>query len=127
MIRGQTNQVQIRVASVADFLIMKAYALANRDKPKDAYDICYCLDHYPGGLKELALNWKPRPGEKDVVKAMEILRQKFAEVDAYGPGQAVEFHNAESREEHDRQARRAFELVQEFLKQASPMSVELEP
>jgi len=106
---------------------MKAYALANRDKPKDAYDICYCLDHYPGGLKELALNWKPRPGEKDVVKAMEILRQKFAEVDAYGPGQAVEFHNAESREEHDRQARRAFELVQEFLKQASPMSVELEP
>jgi hypothetical protein len=24
---------------------MKAYALAGRDRPKDAYDICYCLDH----------------------------------------------------------------------------------
>lgn len=118
MIRGKTNQVQLRVASIADFLIMKSYALANRDKPKDAYDICYCLNHYPGGLKELALNWKQRPGEKDVVKAIEILRQKFAEVDAYGPGQVVEFHNAGSREEQERQARRAFELVQAFLKQA---------
>ncbi len=33
------NRVSIRVASVADFLVMKGYALAGRDKPKDAYDI----------------------------------------------------------------------------------------
>jgi hypothetical protein len=37
---------------------MKSYALATRDKPKDACDLCFCLDHYPGGLKELAANWK---------------------------------------------------------------------
>jgi predicted nucleotidyltransferase len=55
MIKGQTNKVKFRVASIPDFLIMKSYALANRDKPKDAYDICYCLDNYPGGLNELAV------------------------------------------------------------------------
>ena len=118
MIKGQTNKVQFRVASIADFLIMKSYALANRDKPKDAYDFCFCLDNFPGGLNELAANWKKRPGEKDVVKSIEILREKFAKVDSYGPVQVVEFHNSNNGEERERQARRAFELVKAFLEQA---------
>jgi len=118
MIKGKTNRVQFRVASIADFLIMKSYALANRDKPKDAYDLCFCLDNYPGGLKELAANWKKRAVMKDVIKAIGILREKFAAVDSYGPGQVVEFYNSANAEEQERQARRAYELVQEFLKQA---------
>ena len=119
MIKGATNRVQFRVASIADFLIMKSYALANRDKPKDAYDICYCLDNYPGGLNELAANWKKRAASKDVVKAVGILKEKFATVDAYGPRQVVEFYNAANAEEKERQARRAYELVQKFLKEVS--------
>jgi len=118
MIKGQTNKVQFRVASIADFLIMKSYALANRDKPKDAYDICFCLDHYPSGLNELAANWKRRAGEKDVVKCIEILKEKFATVHSYGPTQVVEFHNSTNGEEREQQARRAFELVRAFLEQA---------
>ena len=100
---------------------MKITATAKSPPPAECWwiwDIYHCLDHYPGGLEALALNWKQRSGEKDVVKAIEILRQKFAGVDAYGPGQVVEFHNAGSQEEQDRQARRAFELVQAFLTQA---------
>jgi predicted nucleotidyltransferase len=118
MIKGKTNRVQFRVASIADFLIMKSYALANRDKPKDAYDLCFCLDNYPGGLKELAANWKKRAAMKDVIKAIGILKEKFAAVDSYGPGQVVEFYNSANAEEQERQARRAYELVQEFLKRA---------
>lgn len=117
MIKGKTNRVQFRVASIADFLIMKSYALANRDKPKDAYDLCFCLDHYPGGLKKLAANWKRRADQKDVIKAIGILKEKFAAVDAYGPGQVVEFYNSANTEEQERQARRAYELVRGFLKQ----------
>jgi predicted nucleotidyltransferase len=117
MIKGKTNRVQFRVASIADFLIMKSHALADRDKPKDAYDICFCLDNYPGGLKKLAANWKKRADQKDIIKAIGILKEKFAAVDSYGPGQVVEFFNSANAEEQERQARRAFELVQEFLKQ----------
>jgi len=117
MIKGKTNRVQFRVASIADFLIMKSYALANRDKPKDAYDICYCLDHYPDGRNQLAANWKKRAANKDVVQAVKILREKFAAVDSYGPGQVVEFYNSNNLEERERQARLAFELVQDFLQQ----------
>jgi predicted nucleotidyltransferase len=116
MIKGQTNKVKFRVASIPDFLIMKSYALANRDKPKDAYDICYCFDNYPGGLNKLAANWKQRAGKKDVLKAIEILKEKFAAVDSYGPVQVVEFHNSTNAVEREQQARRTFELVQEFLR-----------
>ncbi len=116
MIKGQSNKVSFRVASIPDFPIMKSYALAKRDKPKDAYDICYCLDNYPGGLNKLAANWKKRAGKKDVRKAVKILKEKFAAVDSYGPVQVVEFHNSANAEERGQQARRAFELVQEFLR-----------
>jgi len=115
MIKGQTNTVEFRVAAIPDFLIMKSHALANRDKPKDAYDLCFCLDHYPEGVKELAVNWKKRMDEKDVVSAVGILKEKFATVDAYGPNQVVEFYHSIDADERARQARRAFELVREFL------------
>lgn len=116
MIKGNTNRVRFLVASIADFLIMKSYALANRDKPKDAYDICFCLDNYPDGRNHLAANWKKRADKKDVKQAIAILEEKFAAVNSYGPGQVVEFYNSADTEEQQRQARRAFELVQEFLK-----------
>jgi len=119
MIKGKTNRVQFRVASIADFLIMKSYALAKRDKPKDAYDICFCLDNYPGGLEKLAANWKKRAESKDIIKAIRILKEKFETVDSYGTGQVVEFYNSAHEEERQRQARRAYELMQEFLKQVS--------
>ena len=118
MIKGQSNKVQFRVASIADFLIMKSYAMSNRDKPKDAYDICFCLDHYPGGLKELAANWKKRAGEKDVINSIEILKEKFATVQSYGPMQVVEFYNSTKAEDREQQARRAFELVWAFLEKS---------
>jgi hypothetical protein len=40
-VRGANNKVRLRIASLPDFLVMKAHALAGRDKPKDAYDFCY--------------------------------------------------------------------------------------
>lgn len=114
-IRGADNTVRLRVASLPDFLVMKAHALAGRDKPKDAYDICYCLANFPGGLDVLATGWKQRGQEKDVLRAIEILREKFATVNGFGPGQVVEFLDLVEREAQEMQARRGFELVQKFL------------
>lgn len=116
MIGGARNTVSLRVASVPDFLVMKAIALAKRDKPKDAYDICYCLDHYQGGIAELAKAWVSQMQESsDVAKAFAILREKFEAVDSYGPMQVVEFHNDQDQPSRDEQARRALELVQKFI------------
>lgn len=114
-VRGVQNTVQLRFASMSDFLIMKAYAIGGREKPKDAYDICFCLEYYPAGMGPLAADWKARGTDPDVIKALAILREKFASVDAFGPQQVVEFHNASDSEMRAMQARRAYELVQYFL------------
>jgi hypothetical protein len=114
-LRGARNTVRVRVASLVDFLIMKAHALGGRDKPKDSYDICYCLDHYPGGLGELAAAWRSRIAEKDVKRAIEILREKFSSPEDFGPDQVVEFFKSSAADTQAMQARRAFELVQRLL------------
>lgn len=118
MISGAVNKVPIRIASIPDFLVMKCLALKNRDKPKDAYDICYCLDFYQAGRKALANEWLQRTdGQKYVQEAVEILKDKFGSVSSFGPQQVVAFHNSLSTEEREIQARRAFELVQDFIKE----------
>lgn len=112
---GAQNTVRLKVASLSDFILMKCFALTGRDKPKDAYDICFCLDCFPGGIKRLVAAWKKRKKEKIVLRAIEILREKFASPNAYGPMQVAAFHNPDSQDERDMLSRRAFELVQKLL------------
>jgi hypothetical protein len=114
---GAKNTVTLRVASIADFLVMKAHAIGGRDKPKDTYDLCYCLEHYPAGVDDIAADWKQRIEEPNVSKAVAILREKFTDVTAFGPQQLVEFHNAFDESTRQMHARRAFELVSRFLSQ----------
>jgi hypothetical protein len=114
-VRGAANTVTLRVASLADFLVMKVHAIGGRDKPKDTYDLCYCMERLPDGMETLAKDWKQRSKEKNIAKALEILREKFASVNAFGPQQLVEFHAAPDDETQAMHARRAYELVQKFL------------
>jgi hypothetical protein len=95
--------------------LLKLLLDSGRYKPKGAYDLCYCLEHFPDGMKALAAGWKNRRKQKDVARAIEILREKFASVDAFGPGQVVEFHGSTNVEEQAMQARRAFEITQQYL------------
>lgn len=94
---------------------MKAYALAGRDKPKDAYDICYCLEHAPGGPDALGQVWRVQRSEPAVRDAISHLRDKFASIDSFGPVQVAAFYGEVTPGEQELQARRAFELVQRFL------------
>lgn len=115
MAKGAKNSVGISVARLPNFLIMKCFALQGRDKPKDAYDICFCLDNAPGGVDALATEWKARIGETDIQSAIEILRSKFLDTSSFGPQQVVAFYNAADSDERQQQANRAFFLVDDFL------------
>lgn len=86
-----------------------------RDKPKDAYDICFCLDYCPGGMEILVSNWKARSDDKHVKKGIEILTAKFESEKSFGPRQVVEFYNSGDADRKAGQARRAYELVKRFL------------
>ncbi len=54
-----------------------------------------------------------------MIRAIDLLREKFSSVDAFGPQQLVEFHNASDKETQEMHARRAYELVQAFIKHLS--------
>jgi len=115
MISGASNTVHLQVASLPDFIVMKAHAVNGRDKPKDVYDICFCLDEFPNAIKVVADDWRSRPEDALVVQAIRILREKFPSVDHYGPRQLAVFHDSSDRDERAMQSRRAFELVQKLL------------
>ena len=100
---------------MADFLVMKACAIGGRDKPKDAYDLCYCLEYYASGMEVLAEAWRARQDDRFVRYAVNVLLEKFASSDSFGPQQVVAFHNSSENEVRAMQARRAYELVQRFL------------
>ncbi len=114
-VRGARNTVRLWVTSLADLIVMKAWAIGGRDKPKDTYDLCYCLDNASDGVDAIARELKPRLSDSVVAHALEILREKFADMNAFGPQQLVEFHDPPEGDEKQRLARRAFELVQRFL------------
>lgn len=114
-VKGARNTVLLRVVSLADFVVMKAHAIGGRDKPKDVYDLCYALEGFPGGIEALAADWGTRLKDKEVARAVAVLKEKFSTVEDFGPQQLVDFHDSQNTDERDMQARRAYELVQKLL------------
>ena len=115
MISGASNTVHLRVASLPDFLIMKAHAIGGRDKPKDVYDLCYCLDHFPDAIEVVAAAWRAQEHDALVAGAVAILKEKFQSVEHYGPQQLAGFHSGGSSDESEMHSRRAYELVRKLL------------
>jgi hypothetical protein len=120
MISGASNVVHLRVASLPDFILMKAHAVGGRDKPKDVYDLCYCLDEYPDAIATVTADWRARRNDPLIVAAIEILRAKFQTVDHYGPQQLATFHDPLDADERAMHVRRAFELVHKLLSLLQP-------
>ena len=110
---GTENTVQARVAGVPAFLCMKAFALSERLKPKDAYDISFCLRHFPGGPAALAKAAQPLMTCSDGRAAREILREKFRSVQSVGPQWAADVAGGQGGD-RETIARDAYERFQRF-------------
>ena len=108
---GGQDSVRVRVASVVPFLVMKANALSDRMKEKDAWDICYCLRNFPGGVRAIAEEFHPHRDNGLVREAMVKLREKFASPEHVGPKFVADFEEAADAEERARLQRDAFEQV----------------
>ncbi len=81
---------QVRVAGIVAFIVMKSIALASRLKPKDAYDIHFCLENYPDGLSGLVREFTPFLDEPIVREGLLKLREKFRNEDDDGPRMVVD-------------------------------------
>ena len=82
---GRPNRVELLVASIPALLVMKGFALDGRDKPKDAYDIYYCVRNFPGGPGALADACRPLLGEPVARDGYARIAAKFDAEDAFGP------------------------------------------
>lgn len=88
---GGKNSVEITVCSVPALLAMKGYALNNRHKRKDAYDIYYCIRNYEGGPQALAEKCIPLLAHTSAATGYGYINRKFDSFDGYGPTCVKEF------------------------------------
>lgn len=82
---GSVNVVRARVVRPEVFVLIKAFALDERKKEKDAYDIAFVLHHFEPTLEALAERMRPHLVAGLGREAFEILRAKFATVESVGP------------------------------------------
>ena len=88
---GGSNRVQIAVASIPALLAMKGYAIANRLKQKDAYDIYYSIRNFPGGVDALVAATRPLLDFETARTGYLHISEKFRHVDDFGPTSVRQF------------------------------------
>jgi hypothetical protein len=112
---GGLDTVSVRVASVVPFLIMKGIALDERLKEKDAWDIYFCVLHYPGGITALAEAFRPHLEHGLIREGIEKIRKHFSSLNHIGPKFVADFEEVGDNEERARIMRDAYERIQALL------------
>lgn len=88
---GGRNRVHIAVASIPALLAMKGYAIDNRLKRKDAYDIYYSVRNFPGGIDRLVEATRLVLDVESARKGYRLIAGKFRNVEDFGPTSVKEF------------------------------------
>ncbi|MEO6992882.1 MAG: hypothetical protein ABI273_04575 [Lacunisphaera sp.] len=110
---------QLRVAGILAFLVMKSLAMHARHNEKDAYDIHFCLENYPGQIEALALLFHPWRGDPLVEEALAKMAAKFRDEHDDGPRIVADMDRLFDPERRDIRKAQAALRVQEFLRLAA--------
>jgi len=112
---GGRDRESFKVAGIVPFLVMKGMVMNERMKEKDAYDIYYCVEHFPGGVESLALEFNSFRKNKLVLEGLGKIRSKFASVEHIGPRWVADFLEVTEKEDRNIIVRRAYEKINELL------------
>ena len=112
---GGKDTASFKVAGIVPFLVMKGMAMYERMKEKDAYDIYYCVEHFPGGVEGLAAEFRSFIKNKLVIEGLGKIKNKFASVEHIGSKWVADFLEVTEREDRDIIMRRAYEKINELL------------
>lgn len=91
--KGGVATVRFRMSGIAPFLIMKGFAMRDRLKDKDFYDVYYLCRNFPGSPDSIVAKLS-RYLEQNVALATEavaLLKQDFASRLSVGPNKAANF------------------------------------
>jgi hypothetical protein len=112
---GGRDKVSFKVAGMVPFLVMKGMALYERMKEKDAYDIFYCIDNYPGGTYKLAEEFSAHLKNKLTLEGLGKIKAKFGSVEHIGPKWVADFLEINDKEDREITIRRAYEKITDLL------------
>jgi hypothetical protein len=110
---GAKDRIRVNIAKPMPYLVMKAFAMQDRAKEKDAYDIYWICKYHPDGRKAIAEAFSRGMNDVLVQEALEVLRYKFGEIDRVGPTAVANF----LAEDFEMVQRDAFETVQDMLRE----------
>ena len=82
---GDRNRVSIAVASIPALLAMKGYAIANRLKRKDAYDIYYSVRSFPDGIDALVEATRLLLDVESALRGYRSISDKYRNAGNFGP------------------------------------------
>jgi hypothetical protein len=112
---GALDEVQVQISSVVPFLIMKGMAMEDRRKAKDAYDIYFVIQNYPGGLDEVVKAFVPYLKMPLVQEGLGKIAGKFASIDHIGPKDVANFFDLQDTDERTLRQRDVYEKVSFLL------------
>jgi hypothetical protein len=89
---GSKQECAVKVCEAGPFLVLKLNAFANRQQPKDAFDVYQAVLHYDDGARAAARNFRAEAGLNPGFKlAIDTLAAHFSAADAAGPTRCAEF------------------------------------
>ena len=99
LLDGAYSTVQIQIAGLAPFVMLKAAAYLDRRDPKDVYDLLFVLRNWPGGPKEAAaaIAASPIAAEDLLVDSLARLAGDFSSANHAGPRDYERFVGAAPR------------------------------
>jgi len=112
---GGRDKVNFKVAGIVPFLVMKGMALYDRMKEKDAYDIFYCIDNYPGGTQKLAEEFSLFMKNNLITEGLGKIKAKFNSVEHVGPKWVADFLEIKEGEDREIIIRHAYEKIADLL------------
>ena len=108
---GGLDAAEVRVAGVVPFIVMKGMTLHDRLKPKDPWDIYFCLVNYPGGPDALVQEFRPHLQHGLVVEGLRKIREEFLSPNHVGPKSVADFEELTDPDARDLLQRDAFERI----------------
>jgi predicted nucleotidyltransferase len=96
-LRGEQVTRTIPVCGPAAFVVLKAYAFADRGEPKDAFDLVYVIRRWKTGGADAIPDRLARHADRHrsvVTRALEVLARDFGSVDHIGPLRVADFEGA---------------------------------
>lgn len=122
---GERAERAVTVCGPGAFTVLKALALAGRAEPKDAYDLVYVLQHWPGGAADVARRLDAHAGRHGAVvrRALGGLARDFADETSLGPRRAAAFFGHTGRR-YDEAVADALGYVDALLRHTGSLGLE---